>query len=81
MMKITFEDYIFTVNDDIEYCTFDEKSYHGITFYVDGNQYELIRGVMGDRLVISHKDGSWKDVPFHEGTWGFLPEEIQIRRK
>lgn len=56
---------------------------HGVEFTVDGVRYDVVGNRhLGERLIIRTVGvefgypGSSKDIPFHRGTFGFLPECI-----
>lgn len=82
MIQIKFSKYVVSFNpNDIEYETYDESSYHGIIFKDSEARYDLIHHKFDwDRMIVNYKDGSYKDLPFHEGTFRFLPACIKIER-
>ncbi len=66
--------------DGIPHSTFECRDYRGVIFYKDDFKYEVIHSALGVRLLINHETwlGFFRDLPFHEGTWRFLPEEVQV---
>jgi len=72
----------------IRYETYENQSYYGIIFFIDneGNslickdaKYDIVHHYHMDweRLIINDKEG-WKDLPFNEGTYRFLPNNVRI---
>jgi hypothetical protein len=78
--EFTLDQYLLTFDSNIRYETYNEKWYYGIIFYdSDGGKYDVIHNyALGNRLLINNKDG-WKDIPFKEATFGFLPDGVQVR--
>jgi hypothetical protein len=80
--------YIFLYDSSIKFETYKCESYYGIIFMIDGDgnsivnpthgRYDVVHNfVLGDRLLICNQNG-WKDIPFHSGTFGFLPKGIEV---
>lgn len=72
----------------IKYETYQCKWYYGIIFYIENEgdgliskhaRYDVVHHYHMDweRLIINDKEG-WKDLPFHCGTFRFLPDEIKV---
>jgi len=72
----------------VRYETYQNKWYYGIIFFTDNEgdgllhkdgRYDIIHHHHMDweRLIINNKQG-WKDLPFHPGTYRFLPDSIRI---
>ena len=58
--------------------TFMEKWYYGIIFKTEKGEYEVIHNYeLGNRLIISLSNRSWKDIPFKSETFNFLPEKVK----
>lgn len=57
------------------------KDYFGVIFKtLDGRKYDVVcNPYFGDRLIINpgNNPGQWKDIPFKESTFSFLPEGIE----
>jgi len=79
---------LFIFDMDIRYETYSNEWYYGIiftlpdkgnrTFNKDG-KYDVVHHYHMDweRLIINDEQG-WKDIPFHRGTYHFLPEGIKV---
>ncbi len=78
--------FVFELNQRFE--TYQNEWYYGITFFVEdgGNgilykesRYDVVYHYHMDweRLNINNKEG-WKDLPFHKGTYRFLPDSIKV---
>lgn len=74
----------------VKYELYKNEWYYGIIFILEnqGNgifgphaRYDVVHHYHMDweRLVINDKEG-WKDLPFHEGTFRFLPEGVKVLR-
>lgn len=62
----------------IEYKTYEEDYCRGITFVVDDWTYHLVFNyAMGARLLMTSKAFHWKDIPFKEDTFDFLPPGVK----
>lgn len=81
---------LFMFDSNIKFETYKNEWYYGIIFYIDGQgdglmckdaRYDIVHHYHMDweRLIINDKQG-WKDIPFHEGTFHFLPEQIKVLR-
>ena len=80
-MQLRVDDLVLTFDDSIHYETFDvPDNYHGVDFHAPDGKYEVLSSKLGMRLLINLKDGSNKDVPFHEGTFWMLPAGIKVER-
>lgn len=66
--------------NDIEHETFSCKDNNGVTFIKDGYRYQVVDCLLGVRLIINSNTeyGFLKDMPFHKGTWEFLPAEVRV---
>jgi hypothetical protein len=65
----------------IEHETYDDKCYYGIIFKDQEAKYDLIHHrIDWTRMIVNYKDGSYKDLPFHEGTFRFLPDCVKVER-
>ena len=80
--------HLFLFDSDIRYETYQNEWYYGIIFLFDGEgdgfyhkdaKYDVVHHYHMDweRLIINDKDG-WKDLPFHKGTFRFLPDRIKV---
>ena len=79
---------LFIFNPEIRYETYQNEWYYGIIFFIEGEgddlickdgRYDVVHHYHMDweRLLINNKDG-WKDLPFHNGTFRFLPDQIKV---
>lgn len=76
--KYILDKYLFIF--DASYETYSCESYSGIIFYSNGNKYDVVNNyLMGFRLIINEANGSWRDIPFKPATFGFLPNNIEVR--
>lgn len=83
MQKIffAFDKYMIQFPFNLKFKLYDEHYFNGIIFYKGDYRYDLCHNVVDwNRIIISCKDGSYKDLPFHEGTWHFLPDGVTIRK-
>lgn len=82
MIQFKFGDFIVSFkSEDIEYETYDDPSYYGIVFKDKEAKYDLVHHRFDwTRMVINYSDGSYKDLPFHEGTFRFLPSCVKVER-
>jgi hypothetical protein len=79
-INFPFQGHLIEFDSSIEYKIFDDKWFYGITFIIDGNQYEIVHNKYGfERILINHADGEVKDVPFNKDTIYLLPSSIRIR--
>jgi hypothetical protein len=80
--------HLFLFDSSIRYETYQNESYYGIIFFIDGEgdglickdaRYDVVHHYHMDweRLIINTKEG-WKDLPFHKGTYRFLPDQIKV---
>lgn len=76
----TLDQYLLTFDSQIKHETYDEEWFYGIIFYDDdGGKYDVMHNyALGNRLLLNNKEG-WKDIPFKEATFGFLPPGVQAR--
>jgi hypothetical protein len=75
----TLDKYLITFNSNIKYETYKCKWYYGIIFYVDDGKWDVGHNIyLGNRLLISEHQYWMKDIPFHEGTFSFLPKGIEV---
>lgn len=72
--------YLLSFDKDMKHETYDEPWYYGIIFYdSEGGKYDVIQNyLLGSRLIINNKDG-WKDIPFKEATFSFLPPGVEAK--
>lgn len=55
--------------------------YYGVIFHVDDFRYDVVvNSYLGLRLIINGTGplGGFRDVPFHLGTAGLLPKDIEV---
>jgi len=80
--------HLFIFDNDIRYETYKNESYYGIIFFIDNEgdgliykdaRYDVVHHyhMEWERLIINEKSG-WKDLPFHPGTYRFLPDKIKV---
>ena len=63
----------------IKHETYDTPWYYGIIFYLGEAKWEVIHNyLMGNRMYISEREYWMRDIPFHKGTAGILPEQIKV---
>jgi hypothetical protein len=76
----TLDIYQLLFDECIKHETYDEQWYYGIIFYDEDNgKYDVIHNyLMGNRIIINNKEG-WRDIPFKEATFGFLPAGVKAR--
>lgn len=88
MNQLTLANKLFVFDSDIKYETYNNKWYYGIIFIFEneGNgylwkdaRYDIVHHYHMDweRLIINNKEGC-KDLPFHQGTYRFLPDSIKV---
>lgn len=56
-------------------------SYYGVVFHVGDYCYDVVvNSYLGLRLIITRTDvlGHFQDIPFHLGTVGLLPKDIEV---
>ncbi len=79
---------LFIFDSDIKYETYSNKWYYGIIFlmpcegdslFCKDERYDVVHHyhMEWERLIINTKDG-WKDLPFHKGTYRFLPDQVKV---
>lgn len=79
---------LFIYDSSIKIETYQNEWYYGIIFIIENEgdgliskhaRYDIVHHYhMGwERLIINNKEG-WKDLPFHAGTFRFLPEQIKV---
>lgn len=80
MKNINLGDFIINLNDDVKYERYHDKHYDGIIFYdKDGGKYDVVNNyLMGYRLIINNHEG-FKDIPFRESTFCFLPAGVEVK--
>ncbi len=80
--------HLFIFDSNMKYETYQNEWYYGIIFFIDGEgdgliykdaRYDVVHHYHMDweRLIINTKEG-WKDLPFHEGTFRFLPDQVKV---
>lgn len=73
------ENFVLSFPNTTRFETFnDPENYYGIIFKRDKEKYEVLDCRLGPRLLINNKDGV-KDIPFHMGTAGLLPNFIKVK--
>lgn len=84
----TMANKLFLYDNHIKIETYSNEWYYGIIFMVEEEEdiffkgparYDVVHHYHMDweRLLINNKQGC-KDLPFHQGTYRFLPEGIQV---
>lgn len=79
---------LFVFDPKIKFETYQNKWYYGIIFIIPGEgdgilskdaRYDVVHHYHMDweRLIINTKEG-WKDLPFHAGTYRFLPDGVKV---
>lgn len=79
---------LFVFSLDTKFELYQNKWYYGIIFFVENEgdgllsknaKYDVVHHYHMDweRLIINNKEG-WKDLPFHQGTYRFLPDGIKV---
>lgn len=72
--------YIITYPINIKTEMYSCKDYYGIIFITEECRYDVCHNyLMGDRLIINPAAGGFKDIPFKEATFGFLPEGVSVK--
>lgn len=82
MIQFTLGNFMVSFDETvIEHETYDIPCYYGIIFRDREAKYDLIHHrIDWTRMVVNYKDGSYKDLPFHEGTFRFLPDCVKVER-
>jgi len=82
MIQFIFGSFLVSFQENsIQYEMYDDPSYYGIIFRDDNAKYDLIHHRFDwTRMIVNYKDGSYRDLPFHEGTFRFLPENVKVQR-
>lgn len=79
---------LFVFDLDMKFELYQNEWYYGIIFLVENQgdglcykdaRYDVVHHYHMDweRLIINNKEG-WKDLPFHQGTYRFLPDSIKV---
>lgn len=79
---------LFIFDNDLKYETYQNEWYYGIIFLIPNEgdglistdaRYDVVHHYHMDweRLIINTKEG-FKDLPFHAGTYRFLPRGVQV---
>lgn len=79
---------LFVFGTDVKFELYKNEWYYGIIFIRENEgdgllskdaRYDVVHHYHMDweRLIINTKDG-WKDLPFHQGTYRFLPDGIEV---
>lgn len=87
-VELKLHNKLFVFDDSIKYETYENQWYYGIIFIVedggDGlchkhSKYDIVHHYHMDweRLIINNKEGV-RDLPFHGGTYRFLPDGIKV---
>lgn len=78
-IKFRIGDFLLFFPTNVKFETFNyPQDYYGIIFAHNGKKFQVIECKLGTRLLINGKEGESKDLPFNNGTWGFLPDFIKI---
>lgn len=81
MKQFKFDNFIISFSEETNHEIYDQEWVSGIIFFDDNGKYDCNHNkVDWNRLIINYKDGSCIDLPFHEGTFNFLPKGIEIER-
>lgn len=81
MKKMPIGRYMLSFPEDTQHETYSCYDYYGVIFHVEGVKYEVLANrYMGERIYVSEGEGCWKDMPFHMGTAGFLPDCITTEK-
>lgn len=64
--------------DDFPVKVFHSEHNQGISFDLPPLRYEIISSPLGIRLLINGAEGEMRDLPFHPGTFHFLPDFIEV---
>ncbi len=84
-MMYDFQDFSVDLSIAMEVEQFNQKpDYYGIIFKVrtEKFRFQLIHNLlMGYRIYIYDDNGYLRDIPFHKGTVGFLPDGIKVTWK
>lgn len=82
MIQLTIGGFMVSFDEDtISHKTYNEESYYGVIFEDDEAKYDIIHHRFDwTRMIVNYKDGSYKDLPFHEGTFRFLPDYVKVER-
>lgn len=84
----TLDEHILLMFDpNIKYEKYECQWYHGIIFFIPGDgdgifsrdygRYDIIHNnYLGNRIIINNSEG-WRDIPFKEATFGFLPPGVE----
>lgn len=83
MIQTKYGDFVVSIageNLDLEF--YDNDSYMGVIIRDGGTKYDIIyhHKIDWNRMIINRPDGSYQDMPFHEGTFRFLPEYVKVER-
>jgi len=77
--NIRFGKFIFKFPCTLKVEANTNEYYSTLAFIKGENKWEVVNNfAMGYRLIINEPYFSWKDMPFHSGTYNFLPEEIIV---
>lgn len=84
-MMYDFQDFSIDLTKAIDVEPFDNRpDYYGVIFKTTTERFrfQVIHNLfMGYRIYIYDDNGYMRDIPFHKGTQGFLPEGIEITWK
>ncbi len=79
--QFSFEGWSLTFDSKIEHHKYVDISGYGIQFIVNGVKYDLFHNRVGmTRIFISEGVGYLRDIPFHAGTIGLLPDCIRFEK-
>jgi hypothetical protein len=83
MIQLKYGSFVISIaTKEINIKTYYNDSYKGVIIYDNTGEYDLIyhHKLDWNRMIISRPDGSYKDLPLHEGTFIFLPDYVKIER-
>lgn len=80
-MHLRIGRFMLSFDKDLRFETYDSPgNYYGVIFFTsDGSRFDVLDGLMGERLLLNYPDGTSKDMPFHLGTASFLPGGVGVR--
>jgi len=79
---------LFIYHPSLKVETYQNQWYYGIIFFIKNEgdgliskdaRYDVVHHYHMDweRLIINSKSG-WMDLPFHAGTYRFLPDQVKV---
>ncbi len=80
--EFDFEGWKLSFDSNLDYTKYVDSWGYGIQFRIDGIKYDLFHNNVGmTRIYISEGMGCLRDIPFHAGTVGLLPDCIRFEKK